>query len=179
MKKSLANLAIVLSLSPFIAQAKDAYIGAAYTYMAVSDAEPFADSHHGGNVFAGTKITPNLGLELGYSYFLTETTTYPGATLDTAYHLVSLDALGYLPVSPKANLVGLIGAGYVISNFEQKGLINYENGDGTVALRVGGGASVDLNDKLSVRALLKYNYLPDSENIDGLTEFSVGAAYKF
>lgn len=157
-----------------------------------------ADSLDGANIHIGTRFDKNFGAELGYFRTRTEGKNIPigstigtnGAPLVTTAALstdvmlqgVTLDGLGYLPLG-ESNKVELIGTGGVSWT---KGKLTAATEFGSASdsesefgFRLGGGAQVNLTDKVNLRGLVRYQSADFSGSVDNLWVYSVGINYSF
>lgn len=136
----------------------------------------------GVNVFLGARFNENLGAEVGFG-FITKTKGTAQSNRQATNKISNLyaDALGFMPVSSKVDLIGSVGLGRMKSKadvagatFTNKALLNKAK----VGVRVGAGAQYNVNENWGTRAMVRYqkgnkNFLKSN------TSVSVGAVYTF
>jgi len=136
----------------------------------------------GVNVFLGARFNENLGAEVGFG-FITKTKGTAQGNRQATNKISNLyaDALGFMPVSSKVDLIGSVGLGRMKSKadvagatFTNKALLNKAK----VGVRVGAGAQYNVNENWGTRAMVRYqkgnkNFLKSN------TSVSVGAVYTF
>ena len=136
----------------------------------------------GVNVFLGARFNENLGAEVGFG-FITKAKGTAQSNRQATNKVSNLyaDALGFMPVSSKVDLIGAVGLGRMKSKadvagatFANKALLNKAK----VGVRVGAGAQYNVNENWGTRAMVRYqkgnkNFLKSN------TSVSVGAVYTF
>lgn len=168
------------------------YVGADYEYTgvsygnvpgtAVSYGDIFPSSFSGGDVHIGARLHQYFGLE--GSYFDTASSN-KSAVLGTSasssarFDGWSIDAMGYIPLAPKFELIGT--AGY--ARIDVKGSIaisgtNFSDGGWSNAGRVGGGAQYWITDNLNIRGLVRYENI-NTTGIDNAVLADIGINWQF
>ncbi|MFI3241680.1 MAG: porin family protein [Alphaproteobacteria bacterium] len=181
MKKTLllAGVACVLSFNSNASEIKP-YVGLDVGVVSADLANGYdliaEDSLYTYSVNAGAKINDNFGLEAFYQTSSEEDKTIGALTTTTSFDAYGLDVIGYLPITEKTNLLGSVGLAQYDFELKATGLAT-ESEDG-LGCRFAVGADYNLTDNVSFRAMARYVTL-DTDNVDSLTEFSVGARYSF
>lgn len=190
MKKGLIGLITAIALSPALANAQSYGMGAGlYLGMSAGKTEVESstldnansltgvnvdDSDTGFKVFGGTRINPNMAVEVFYNDFGEFSIDTPAAsfTSTTEASTVGFAFTGILPVTPDIEVFGKLGMHSWKTDFKSNdGQSNDDDGfDATF------GAGVALNiQQITIRAELE-RYKLDSDDVDMM---SVGVAYRF
>lgn len=166
MKKLLSATALVTAVLIMPARAElvfNPYIGADYQFTRLSYAgDGGHDSFSGFNIHAGNRFSDHFGLELGYFRTGEQSATYDilgtPTTIKGRLQGVTLDALGYLPVTEDNafELVGTVGLAYTHGRIESAGYITGSDSDNDIGFRVGGGAQYNFTQNLNARALVRF-----------------------
>jgi len=152
------------------------------------------DSLNGANIHIGARLHKNLGLELGYFRTQEEgksiaTGTVVGKGLvaatdfDTDIKLngFTLDALGYIPLTEKLELIGTGGVswtkGEVTLTIPTVG--NESVNESEIGFRIGGGAQFNFTDNINARALVRYQTADFDDVADNAWTGTVGLNYSF
>jgi len=168
----MAAFALVMMLTTMAnAQEFKPYVGVDYQYTQLNDVTSGEDNLKSGNLHIGTKVHQNLGFEAGVSKSVAEVTA--GSKVDLTVY--NVDAIGYLPVTQKLDLLGTVGVTYTILD---SNTVASENEYGYA---VGTGVSYALTDKVAVRSLIRYEDtdLNTIGSNDGAFKYTVGANYSF
>lgn len=185
MKKTLLSVAFLSAISS-AAHAEDAamlkpYVGASYQYTHIdygNDNKGLAANNlNGADIHAGLNIGKNFGVEAGYNQSLNSTKhNVMGTGLDTKISLggFTFDALGYLPVTNKIDLIGTAGVALIRERDEVVGVAT--DTSWKTKGRIGGGAQYALTDNSNVRLLVRYQDYSDGDN--GILT-NLGFNYKF
>lgn len=192
MKKLALILPILLSTPVY---AKDfffkPYVGADYQYThidyefepinAVNGNKLLEDSLNGGNIHLGARVHNNLGFEAGY--FLTENagkSNILGSGLDSnvKLHGFTFDALGYVPVTAKTELIGTVGLAHQTAKLSGT-VLTASSSDSETKGRIGGGAQYWVNDNFNVRGLVRYQDADFDNTAKSAIIANLGINYQF
>lgn len=136
----------------------------------------------GANVFVGARFNQYFGAELGYG-FIAKTkgnaTDSDGnnASVTNKATNIYVDALGYLPVATKVDLIGAVGVGRLANKgtiYSSKAESKYNK----VGARVGVGAQYNVTDNVAARAMVRYQQ-GNKDFQKANTSLAIGAAYTF
>ncbi len=94
----------------------------------------------------------------------------------TNFNAFGVDAIGYLPINEKINLIASIGLAQYDFEVNLDGF-GTDSEDG-LGYRFAIGADYNLTDNVSFRIMARNTQL-NTDYVDSLTEFSVGARYSF
>ena len=95
---------------------------------------------------------------------------------------VGLDLMGYLPLGCDQvfSLVGTMGIGEYTFDKNYSGFYApKDQRDHGIGYRFGGGLQYKIDDKFSVRGLVRYVNLNDIDNFDDMWEYTAGIRYSF
>lgn len=173
MKKTLllAGAVCLVGISQAQAMIKaDPYIGLDYVYSDM-------DMNHGRDhnienkfnslsINAGAKLHENFGLEAYYQ----QSDSEKKHGHKSRFYSYGVDAMGYLPVADKVDLIGSVGIGQY--EFRSGGDEN------DLGYRIGVGAQYSFNNNWAARAMVREVFL-DSDTMDNMLEFSAGVRYNF
>lgn len=158
------------------------YVGIDATYNDVSYDNGLGavldDSLWGGNIYAGIRPHMNWGVEAGY--FRTREGEKDTALTSSDVKLwgLTLDAMGYLPVSAD-NRFELIGsAGAVWSKAEVNGPGGSAD-DTETTWRAGLGAQYHVTDAVGFRAMAHYQPADYDDTVNHIITYAVGVNYSF
>lgn len=136
----------------------------------------------GVNVFVGARFNENLGAEFGFGFI---SKVKGGAQLNRqASNKVSnlyADVLGFMPVSAKVDLIGVVGLGRMKS---KPGVANFAFANkaaltkAKVGVRVGAGAQYNIDKNWGTRAMVRYQK-GNKTFLKSNTSVAVGAVYTF
>ncbi len=179
MKKTLllAGVACVLSLNANASEIKSYVgldVGVADVGLSSGLNSIAEDSYTTLSVNAGAKLNQNFGLE-GFYQISDDEDTKLGVG-ETSFEAYGIDAIGYVPMGEKTNLLGSVGLGQY--DVEISGLGGNASED-SLGYRFGLGADYALTDSLSARAMARYVLIDDMESVDDITEVSLGLRYTF
>lgn len=136
------------------------------------------DSLLGGNIYAGIRPHMNWGIEAGY--FRTQEGKKTTALTQSKVKLwgLTLDAMGYLPLSDdnRFELLGSAGAVYAKAKVEGPG---GSASDNDTEWRLGLGAQYHVTDAVGFRAMAHYQPADFDDTVDHLITYSVGVNYSF
>ena len=153
------------------------------------------DALNGVNIHIGNRFNKNFGAEFGGFYNRKATKSIANGTVvgagpttatgdfstEVKTYGLTLDGLAYLPLNDKFDLIGTAG----VTWSKAKGTIVVPGvGSGSadtseLGLRGGGGAQFNLTDKVSARALVRYQ-TADFDNVaDNAWTYSLGMNYSF
>ena len=143
MKKLIATAALLLAMSTPALAAKQAPAGpsASTTLYAGADitrTTPTGSDFTGGDVYVGDKVLKNLGIELGYGQ------AFNSANNDVK--TVSLDAVGFVPVTQDVSILAIAGPTYNLTNSSKS----------TWGAEFGTGAQLALTKEVAIRGTVKY-----------------------
>jgi len=146
------------------------YVGAEATG---SKLENIHGTHGGAGLFAGSRLTENVGVELGYAYLGKSQDTTGIINLD--HTNLTADLMGYLPISENVDLIGSVGVGRLKTDVK---VANSSLADSSkVAPRVGAGAQYKFDNNVGVRA--KVNFQKGNDIVKNATTVGIGAFYQF
>jgi hypothetical protein len=163
------------------------YVGASYDYVHANyqdDGDQIAEENlHGFDIHAGARIHKYFGIEGSYLWTADGTKdNVLGTGINTKVNVMgyALDAMGYLPVTDKTELIGTAG----VSRLRAHGRL--EAGGAAAALsqwetkgRIGGGAQYWLTDNLNIRGLVRYQAADFSDTLDNAIIASLGLNWQF
>ncbi|MCD8566375.1 MAG: porin family protein [Alphaproteobacteria bacterium] len=152
--------------------------------------EGLEDNLDGLNIHVGNRFNKHVGLELGYFRTKEESKTFdllPATPVTSKVMLqgVTLDALGYIPVTPndKLELIGTAGVSYSWVDVELDtgalGLGTLKDDEGEFGFRAGAGAQFNITDNLNVRGLARYQSADFDGVADNIWVYTVGLNYSF
>ncbi|MAF32089.1 MAG: hypothetical protein CMF60_07765 [Magnetococcales bacterium] len=123
--------------------------------------------------YVGVELSDKFAIEGGYIKSSEESKNVGANQVRLKFSGFYLDAVGKYAVNEKIDLLGSVGLQRTKAEVEV--LPAGTTGDDTaIDLRIGGGAEYALNDKVGLRANLRYiNYE------DGALQYGVGVNYKF
>lgn len=136
----------------------------------------------GFNIFATAQFNQYLALELGYGIITkAEGTAQLQRTATNKITNTYLDALGYMPVAARVNLIGSIGVGLLKSkanvtaaSFQDLSSLNNVK----FGYRFGGGALFALTNNWGLRGMLRYQ-TGNKAFLKSVTSLAVGVLYTF
>lgn len=185
-------LALLIAFAPIAANAEGDFFfkptaGIDYQYTHAfyeSGGNQLAENNiHGANVHVGARIHKNLGIEAGYLWTQTASKdNVVGTTIDTDVRLsgFTLDALGYLPVADKLELIGTIGVSSLHGKFQFRGAggsVSFT--DSETKGRIGAGAQYWLTDKINARMLVRYQGADFSDTVKYAVVATAGLNWQF
>lgn len=209
MKKTILMTTAAMTMLAIPAQAEEIkfkpYLGFDLQRMAVSYDnnldDALEDTLNGGNVHAGVRFGKYMGLELGYfrtlegkqdvNYNLAALTGTPGDVVSSTKvrtQGLTLDAMGYLPVTDRLDLIGTAGISWTKADLQVGGIAygttgTIEDDDSKFGFRVGAGAQYSLTDQLNVRGLVRYQdmgfKISGFDAAEGAWVYTLGLNYSF
>lgn len=160
-----------------------------------------SDGLNGGNIHAGIKFSQYFGLELGYfrmkegkesvGFDLSGVTGTPGDIISSTKiraQGLTLDAMGYLPLNDKFDLIGTAGISWTKADLSVSGTAYGTAGtisdDGSdFGYRLGVGAQYHITDDLNVRGLARYQDMNFDvggfDAAEGAWVYTLGLNYSF
>lgn len=202
MRKTIAILTLLMALCTHSRVAKAAdegfYAGADYSYThfgynddtiatGVRFSDVIAEDYSGYAPYVGYKFNKNIALEIGYSGQMEESssitvggTTYTG---DANYWSFFGDIVGIIPVNDQFNILGAIGYERITAEYDLKavsgtGSSSVSVSNDTNAYRLGLGAEYEINEKIGIRAMVRYAAV-DFQGVDNYVQATVGLKYTF
>lgn len=168
-----------------VSYADDTVAGVAFNW-----GEGLEDNLNGLNVHVGNRFNKNFGLELGYFRTQEEGKTFdilPATPVTSKLHLqgVTLDALGYLPVTKddKVDLIGTAGVSYTWADVKLDtgalGLGTVKDSENEFGFRAGAGAQFNITDNVNLRGIARYQTADFDGVADNAWIYSVGLNYSF
>lgn len=187
----LTALAVATAAAPALAVPATSapYVGVDYQYTRLSDekasglsaSDLIETNLHGGNAHAGLRISKNFGLELGYQ--ATESgkknnVLSSGLSTTIQEQGVTLDALGYYPLTNNFELIGTVGLAEVYTEAKVSGSSTVEQWD--TKGRLGVGAQYWFTDHLNARTIVRYEGVNfEANEINNAALISAGLNYQF
>lgn len=149
----------------------------------------FKKNRIGANLFLGVRFNESFGSELGYGWIAKtkehgRNNANQGVTATNKVKNIYIDALAYLPVNSKSDLIGAIGLGGIKSKLSMPGpsaadaaFINSAN-KRKIGVRVGLGTQYNFCKNWSGRAMVRYqdgnkNFLKSNVSV------TMGGVYTF
>lgn len=190
-------IAAVLAMLPFAAMADGEftfkpYVGADYQYTNVNyqdypslgiNGDDLAESDmHGFNIHAGARIHQYFGIEAGFSWSESDDKNNiigTGINSQVDVYGASLDALAYLPVNEKFELIGTVGLSYLTAEIDFSGAATASDDESEVNGRIGAGAQYWLTDNVNVRGMVRYQGADFDDSADGAIVTNIGLNYQF
>lgn len=182
MKKTIGALMVAVSAIAMSANAEaleyTPYAGVDYTYSNFSHK---GENFNGGKLFAGAQYNENFGTEVFYQRTLNAHVNEGDTRTSVHFDAFGIDALGYLPLGceQKVSLIGTAG----IARYRVADRTPHEDHGHAWSwgYRLGAGAEYNVNDKVAVRALVRYVDLGnfDNDELADQWEYSLGAKYNF
>jgi len=153
------------------------------------------DGLNGINIHVGNRFTKNFGAEFGGFYnreasknIANGTVVGAGPTVatgdfttDVKTYGLTLDGLAYLPLNDKFDLIGTAGVTWTKAKatIVVPGVGSGSESSSELGLRGGGGAQVNLTDKISARGLIRYQTADFDDVADHAWTYSLGLNYSF
>ena len=168
-------------------QSLNPYVGAGYSYADAGykgNFDTLAETkHHAGFIAAGIRPNRYWGAETFYqlSAHADKSALNHLVKTETSFQAFGLDALGYLPVHDKVDLIGSAGVGYYRFKADYSRFVSGSDTENNFGWRLGIGAQYHVTDNLSLRGMVRYVDINDSGNdaVDDLTDISIGVYYHF
>ena len=183
MKYAVSSLMVAVSALAFSANANASdfkpYVGLDYNY---TDADADHQSPKYASVNVGTEYNKYFGTEVFYQYSDDDKKHVNGIENQTSFQAYGLDLMGYLPLGCDQvfSLVGTMGIGEYTFDKNYSGFYApKDQRDHGIGYRFGGGLQYKIDDKFSVRGLVRYVNLNDIDNFDDMWEYTAGIRYSF
>ena len=177
MKYAVSSLMVAVSALAFSANANASdfkpYVGLDYNYTD-------ADADHQSPKYNSASV--NVGTEVFYQYSDDDKKHVNGIENQTSFQAYGLDLMGYLPLGCDQvfSLVGTMGIGEYTFDKNYSGFYApKDQRDHGIGYRFGGGLQYKIDDKFSVRGLVRYVNLNDIDNFDDMWEYTAGIRYSF
>jgi opacity protein-like surface antigen len=169
------------------------YVDGGTTYY-LDDDVLLEDALNGINIYAGQKFNKNFGIEAGFFYNDEESKNTPSGstvgsgTVSTAdintklkSYGLTLDAIGYMPINDKFELLGSIGAAYTRADYTLATSVSTaeKSHDTEMELRLGAGGQIHLTEKIDARAMARYQTADFDDVADNAWVYSLGINYGF
>lgn len=167
------------------------YVGFSFGQATTEDAcDDFAgdpsvscdDSDTAFKIYGGSKINPNLALEVAYIDMGEAVATDGFVTLTSEVTAFNFSALGIIPVSETVDLFGKVGLLFWDAKFSASGNFSGSISEDGTDIGFGFGANIAVNEKFSLRAeFQKFPNIGDENTIgeSAITMLSVGAVISF
>lgn len=163
------------------------YVGADYDYIHANyndgGDQVANNSMHGGDIHVGARLHKYFGVEASY---VATTDAAKNNVLGTGINTkvnvrgATLDALGYLPLADKLEIIGTAGVSRLRGEMELKGAGGHiSSSESETKGRVGGGAQYWLTDNLNIRGLVRYQGADFSGSLNNATIASLGFNWQF
>lgn len=187
MKYTVSSLMMAASVLALSANANAAeydfkpYVGLDYNYT-YADADEHTPKYNSLSVNLGTEYNQYFGTELFYQY--SDEAKNHDYTIEnkTSFQAYGLDLMGYLPLGcdQEYSLIGTAGIGEYTFDKEFRGLYSPSDyDDHGIGYRFGGGLQYKIDDKFSVRGLVRYVNLNGVDDYDDMWEYTAGIKYNF
>lgn len=180
-----------LQRSMYSYKSEDLGGGASFDYEKVLE-----DDIDGINLHVGNRFHKYFGAELGYFHSREESKSVAaGSEVGTGVVLTAdgktklktqgftLDALGYLPVTPdeKLELIGTAGATWTKAKlkYDIDGVLSENGTESEWGLRGGAGAQYNFTENLNIRGLVRYQTADFDDLADRAWTVSTGVNYTF
>lgn len=153
------------------------------------------DVQNGFNVHVGNRFTENFGAELGAFYNRSNDKSIANGTVvgagptvaagdfttDVKSYGLSLDGLGFLPLGGKFDLIGTAGLTWTKATVKAvvPGVGSGSDSSSELGYRAGGGAQVNLTEKISLRGLARYQSADFDDVAESAWTYSLGVNYNF
>ncbi len=152
----------------------------------------FGKSGSGLGVFAGSRLTENLGLELGYTVLTGAKLliTNPGfqtSSLKSKNHNWYMDALGFIPVSSEIDIIGAVGIGRLstkLSGSIQQRVTGVLRASQSLSmrsqktgLRLGLGAQYKFDENIGARLMVRHQ--KGNQFVKKVNSAGLGLFYQF
>ncbi len=185
MKYAVSSLMVAVSALAFSANANASafkpYVGLDYNYTD-ADADHQSPKYNSASVNVGTEYNKYFGTEVFYQYSDDDKKHVNGIENQTSFQAYGLDLMGYLPLGCDQvfSLVGTMGIGEYTFDKNYSGFYapKDQRAHG-IGYRFGGGLQYKIDDKFSVRGLVRYVNLNDIDNFDDMWEYTAGIRYSF
>ncbi|MFR1031650.1 MAG: porin family protein [Alphaproteobacteria bacterium] len=172
MKYAVSSLMVAVSALAFSANANASdfkpYVGLDYNYTD-ADADHQSPKYNSASVNVGTEYNKYFGTEVFYQYSDDDKKHVNGIENQTSFQAYGLDLMGYLPLGCDQvfSLVGTMGIGEYTFDKNYSGFYApKDQRDHGIGYRFGGGLQYKIDDKFSVRGLVRYVNLNDIDNFD-------------
>lgn len=124
------------------------------------------------SLFGGAKLHKNLGAEVGFG-FISRGKGAGDIKSSNRVRKMYVEALGFMPLSDKTDLIASTGIGYMKSKPHSSNTSLSKFG-----ARVGIGAAYKIDETLQVRAMVRY-HKGDKNFLKHNTSASIGVVYTF
>ena len=185
MKYAVSSLMEAVSALAFSATANasdfNPSAGLDYNYTD-ADADHQSPKYKSASVNVGTEYNKYFGTEVFYQYSDDDKKHVNGIENQTSFQAYGLDLMGYLPLGCDQvfSLVGTMGIGEYTFDKNYSGFYApKDQRDHGIGYRFGGGLQYKIDDKFSVRGLVRYVNLNDIDNFDDMWEYTAGIRYSF
>ena len=189
MKYAVSSLMMAVSVLALSANAQAAeydfkpYIGLDYNYTdADTDADYKSQKYNSLSVNVGTEYNQYFGTEVFYQYSDEDKKQVYDFDAKTSFQAYGLDLMGYLPLGceQEYSLIGTVGIGEYTFDKKFNGIDSPRDyDDHGIGYRFGGGLQYRIDDKFSVRGLVRYVNLNGVDNFDDMWEYTAGVRYNF
>jgi hypothetical protein len=196
MKRLLIATALIAASSPAFAGDffLKPYVGADYDYVHVNYKDNIDgtglngddaanDTLHGFDLHAGVRVHKYLGFEGSYIWTAdAKKDNVLGSGINTKVNVRggTLDAMGYLPIDNKVELIGTVGISRLKANLNLSAFgASASGGEWETKGRIGGGAQYWLSDNINARALVRYQGADFSGIVDNAIIATIGLNYQF
>ena len=173
MKYAVSSLMVAVSALAFSANANASdfkpYVGLDYNYTD-ADADHQSPKYNSASVNVGTEYNKYFGTEVFYQYSDDDKKHVNGIENQTSFQAYGLDLMGYLPLGCDQvfSLVGTMGIGEYTFDKNYSGFYApKDQRDHGIGYRFGGGLQYKIDDKFSVRGLVRYVNLNDG-SVEGI-----------
>ncbi len=187
MKYTVSSLMIAASVIALAANANaaeyefDPYIGLNYNYTD-ADADHQSPKYNSLSVNVGTDYNQYFGTELFYQYSDEEKKNINLIDNKTSFQAYGLDLMGYLPLGCDQvySLIGTAGVGEYIFDRKFSGINSPSDyDDHGIGYRFGAGLQYKIDDKFTVRGLVRYVNLNGIDDYNDMWEYTAGIKYNF
>ncbi len=154
------------------------YLGVNYAYDTVK-ADDYHSYHNSGSLTLGSVYNPYFGTELFYQYSDKHKFHTTDNLKDSAFQAYGLDMLAYLPLGCDGAFAPTATMGIGEYTFKHNYRFSRDRRDHGWGYRFGGGLTYNIDQNWSARLLARYIKTDQLDNLDHITEYSLGVRYTF
>lgn len=162
------------------------YVGANYDYAHLNykdGGDQLAeDNLNGGDIHVGARIHKYLGFEGSYLWTADgRKSDVLGSGINTSVSATgfALDAMGYLPVMDKLELIATAGVSRLTEHAKSSGALVLSSTESETKGRIGAGAQYWLTDNLNARGIVRYQGADFSGDLSSAVIATIGLNWQF